>query len=97
MERTVPYGRLAAPVSISHGPKTGGGTFRILDLRAESCLVEATGGAPAMLVLQTSTGCGDKQIARCLLVLAGPEGEHLRFAFKRRTAARVVPPEDFAR
>jgi hypothetical protein len=76
--------------------RTGSGSFRILDLAADSCLIEAPGGT-AELRGFADIYDGELQVARCLIVLAGPEGDLLRCAFKRRTSVRAAPPEDFAR
>jgi hypothetical protein len=76
--------------------RTGSGTFRIVDLAADGCLLEASAPASALRGYADIYD-GEEQVARCLIVLTGPEGDHLRCSFKRRTAARAAPPEDYAR
>ena len=39
---------------------------------------------------------GERLMALCLIMLAAPEGRHLRILFKRRTRRRLVPPDDYA-
>jgi hypothetical protein len=68
--------------------------YSILDLAADGCLIEAPDAA-----LPCGYGDiwdGDRHLARCLIVLAAPEGALLRCTFKRRTAFRLEPPADFA-
>ncbi len=68
--------------------------FPILDLTADSCLIEASDSAT--LRGYADIYDGERHLSQCLLVLAAPEGELLRCSFKRRTAFRVDPPQDYA-
>jgi hypothetical protein len=68
--------------------------FAILDLTAESCLIEAPDSA--CLRGYADIYDGERHMAQCLIVLAAPEGDLLRCTFKRRTAFRLVPPVDYA-
>lgn len=72
----------------------GSRKFPILDLRDDSCLIEAPDSA--MLRGFADLYDGDRHIAECLLLLAAPEGDLLRCAFKRRTNFRLEPPRDYA-
>ena len=74
--------------------ETGGRRFPILDLRPESCLIEAPDSA--LLRGFADIWDGERHVARCLILLAAPEGALVRCSFKRRTAVRAVPPPDFA-
>jgi hypothetical protein len=73
---------------------TGRGRYRILDLGPDSCLIEAPGREG--LRGYADIYQGDRQMARCLIVLAAAEGNLQRCVFKRRTDARSAPPPDFA-
>jgi hypothetical protein len=75
--------------------ESGSLRFPILDLKPESCLIEAPDGAA--LRGFADIWDGERHVATCLIVLAAPEGENLRCCFKRRTPARSEPPADFAR
>lgn len=68
--------------------------FAILDLAADSCLIEAPDSA--CLRGYADIYDGERHLAQCLIVLAAPEGDLLRCAFKRRTAFRLDPPADYA-
>lgn len=70
-----------------------GGRFPILDIAHDNCLIEMTGHAH----LRGYADIFDKGelTARCLIVLAEPEGAYVRCGFKRRTTARNTPPVDF--
>ncbi|MBP7003601.1 hypothetical protein [Amaricoccus sp.] len=68
--------------------------FPILDLAADSCLIEASDSA--CLRGYADIWDGERHLAQCLLVVAAPEGGLLRCSFKRRTAFRLEPPRDFA-
>ena len=68
--------------------------FAILELTADSCLIEAPGGAALRGYADIYDGA--RHLSQCLIVLAAPEGDLLRCSFKRRTAFRVDPPPDYA-
>lgn len=73
--------------------RTGQGRYRVLDIRHHNCLIEMTDHAALR-------GYADlyengELAARCLIVLAKPEGDFLRCDFKRRTVVRNSPPVDF--
>jgi hypothetical protein len=68
--------------------------FAILDLTRDSCLIEARDSAT--LRGYADIYDGDRHVAQCLIVLADPEGELLRCAFKRLTPFRLDPPADYA-
>jgi hypothetical protein len=68
--------------------------FPIIELTAESCLIEAADSATLRGFADIYDG--DRHISQCLIVLAAPEGELLRCAFKRRTPFRLDAPRDFA-
>jgi hypothetical protein len=68
--------------------------FPILDLSADSCLIEASDSA--CLRGYADIYDGGRHMAQCLIVLAAPEGDLLRCSFKRRTAFRLDPPTDYA-
>ncbi len=74
--------------------QAGSRRFAILDLTAESCLIEAPDSA--MLRGYADIYDGERHLAECLIVLAAPEGELLRCSFKRRTPFRLDPPADYA-
>lgn len=74
--------------------KTAREGYRILDIGRESCLVEAPAGGVTRGYADIYLG--DRQVARCLIVLAAAEGRLQRCHFKRRTDARAAPPPDFA-
>jgi hypothetical protein len=74
--------------------KTGNGSYRIVELASDGCLIEAPG--PVALRGFADIYRGDEQVANCLIVVARPDGDHWRCAFKRRTAVRATPPADFA-
>ncbi len=73
---------------------TGTHRFPILDLTADSCLLETPDSAT--LRGYGDIYDGDRHVAQCLIVLAAPEGAFLRCFFKRRTPFRLEPPRDFA-
>jgi hypothetical protein len=83
-------GRRARPMLLECGARR----YPILALAAESCLIEA----PESAALRGFADIfdGERHVATCLIVLAAPEGPHLRCSFKRRTAPRADPPRDFA-
>ncbi|MBP7241165.1 hypothetical protein [Amaricoccus sp.] len=68
--------------------------FPILDLSADSCLIEASDSAA--LRGFADIWDGERHLSQCLLVVAAPEGDLLRCSFKRRTPFRLEPPRDFA-
>ncbi len=68
--------------------------FPILDLTSDSCLIEAPDSAT--LRGYADIYDGERHLSQCLIVLAAPEGELLRCSFKRRTAFRIDPPQDYA-
>jgi hypothetical protein len=72
---------------------TGNGSYRIVEMRPDGCLIEA----PGRVALRGFADIyrGDEQVASCLIVVARPDGDHWRCAFKRLTAARATPPADF--
>lgn len=67
--------------------------FAILDLTQDSCLIEAPDSAT--LRGYADIYDGERHLSQCLLVLAAPEGDLLRCSFKRRTAFRIDPPQDY--
>lgn len=74
--------------------ESGSRRFAIVALGADSCLIEASGDwMPRGFV---DIFDGERHLAQCLIVLAAPEGPHLRCSFKRRTVPRLDPPRDFA-
>ena len=68
--------------------------FPILALSGESCLIEAADSATLRGYADIYEG--ERHLAQCLIVLAAPEGDLLRCSFKRRTAFRLDPPQDYA-
>lgn len=68
--------------------------FPIVDLAADSCLIETSDGAA--LRGYADIWDGERHLAQCLLVLAAPDGDFLRCSFKRCTSFRLEPPRDFA-
>ena len=68
--------------------------FAILDLAADSVLIEAPDSA--CLRGYADIWDGPRHLAQCLIVVASPEGGLLRCAFKRRTPFRQEPPRDYA-
>jgi hypothetical protein len=74
--------------------EAGSRRFPILDLRQESCLIEAPEGTA--LRGFADIWDGERHVAHCLILLAAPDGEFLRCTFKRRTPAHDRPPRDFA-
>lgn len=83
--------RRAAPGMVLRTAHEG---YRILDIGPDSCLVEA----PPRGVTRGYADIyhGDRQLERCLIVLAETEGPLQRCHFKRRTVARAAAPPDFA-
>jgi len=73
----------------------GSRRFPILDLGADSLLIEAPDSAT--LRGYADIFDGERHLAQCLIVLAAPEGDLLRCTFKRRTPFRLDPPSDYAR
>lgn len=67
--------------------------FPILELASDSCLIEAQDSAT--LRGYADIYDGERHLSQCLIVLAAPEGDLLRCSFKRRTAFRVEPPQDY--
>ena len=74
--------------------EAGSRRFPVLDLRPESCLIDAPDGA--VLRGFADIWDGERHVAQCLILLAAPDGDLLRCTFKRRTPARSEPPRDFA-
>jgi len=68
--------------------------YRILDIGADSCLVEAPRGGVTRGYADIYQG--ERQVERCLIVLTETEGSMQRCTFKQRTVARATPPADFA-
>lgn len=68
--------------------------FPIFKLSADSCLIMAPDSATLRGYADIYEG--DRHLAQCLILLAAPEGEFLRCSFKRRTAFRLDPPQDYA-
>ncbi len=68
--------------------------FPILALSGESCLIEAADSATLRGYADIYEG--ERHLAQCLIVVAAPEGDLLRCSFKRRTAFRLDPPQDYA-
>jgi len=68
--------------------------FPILDLTADSCLIEAPDSAT--LRGYADIYDGERHLSQCLIMLAAPEGDLLRCTFKRRTAFRLDPPRDYS-
>ncbi|MBA3324816.1 MAG: hypothetical protein H0T41_05955 [Rhodobacteraceae bacterium] len=74
--------------------EAGSRRFAILELTAETCLIEAPDSAT--LRGYADIFDGGRHVAQCLILLAAPEGDLLRCSFKRRTAFRTDPPPDYA-
>jgi hypothetical protein len=68
--------------------------FPIVELANDSCLIAAQDSAT--LRGYADIYDGDMHIAKCLIVVAAPEGDLLRCAFKQRAPFRLVPPLDYA-
>ena len=91
-ERAIATG--AAPPGPRLVMECGKRRFPVLSMASDGCLIESLDGTvPRGLV---DIFDGDTHVAQCLIVLAAPEGPHLRCAFKRRTPTRLDPPRDFA-
>lgn len=90
------FGRAAARRAFRPGLVLAAGArrFPILELGPDSCVIEAADSA----VLRGYADIYDdgRHVAECLLVMAAPEGDLLRCAFKRRTPFRLTPPADYA-
>jgi hypothetical protein len=72
----------------------GNRRFPVVAMGSDSCLIDAHDGWIPRGFADIFDG--DRHVAQCLIVLAAPEGPYLRCSFKRRTAARLDPPRDFA-
>lgn len=68
--------------------------FPILELASDSCLIAAHDSAT--LRGYADIYDGDAHVAKCLIVIAAPEGDLLRCAFKQRAPFRLEPPLDYA-
>jgi hypothetical protein len=90
-ERAIGSGGRDRPMLLASGARR----YPILSLAAENCLIEAPEGAT--LRGYADIFDGERHVATCLIVLAAPEGPHLRCFFKRRTPPLADPPRDFAR
>lgn len=90
------FGQAAARRPVRPGLVLEAGTrrFPILELGPDSCLIEASDSAT--LRGYADIYDGGRHLAQCLLVVAAPEGDLLRCAFKRRTPFRLAPPADYA-
>lgn len=86
----VPEKRVGSGMSL----RTGRDSFRILDIGAEGCLIEAPDGGPERGFAEIYDG--KNLLAHCLIVVSSPKGDVMRCAFKRRTPVRDLPPRDFA-
>lgn len=73
--------------------RTGTGRFRILEIGASDCVIEAANCSA--LRGRADIFDGDRQVSTCLITVAAPDGVYLRCAFKRRTPVRSGPARDF--
>lgn len=88
------FGEARRPVRPGLVLAAGTRRFPILELAADSCLIEASDSAT--LRGYADIYDGERHLSECLIVLAATEGDLLRCAFKRRTPFRLEPPRDFA-
>ncbi len=74
--------------------ESGSRRFPILALGRDSCLIAVEGDVALRGFADIFDG--ERHVEHCLIVLAAPEGEHLRCFFKHRTPWRPGPPADYA-
>lgn len=74
--------------------ESGSRRFPILALGPESCLIEVEGDVALRGFADIFEG--ERHVEHCLILLAAPEGQHLRCFFKVRTPWRPSPPADYA-
>ena len=67
--------------------------YPILSLGQDGCLIDAPGGSTLRGFADILDG--ERLVATCLIVLAAPDGPHLRCSFKRCTAPRSASPADY--
>lgn len=74
--------------------ESGSRRFPILALGRESCLIEVEDDVALRGIADIFDG--ERHVEQCLILLAAPEGQHLRCFFKLRTPWRPAPPADYA-